>query len=147
MVTICHIDFANFQGLPVSATSLLHLFYIYRESTVFHTQGDSYKSMPKIPLTKNRQPYINFLSQIFCRLSERLYLCKNLGNKGINTTTMKINNLSDNDYCNLLKRKDAAISEYIQKRTELPLLNKRLTDSKIKSFFNTKNAQIVGPGK
>ena len=55
--------------------------------------------------------------------------------------------LSDNDYCNLLKRKDAAISEYIQKRTELPLLNKRLTDSKIKSFFNTKNAQIVGPGK
>lgn len=55
--------------------------------------------------------------------------------------------LGDNDYCNLLKRKDAAISEYIQKRTELPLLNKRLTDSKIKSFFNTKNAQIVGPGK
>ena len=55
--------------------------------------------------------------------------------------------LSDNDYCNLLKRKDAAISEYIQKRTKLPLLNKRLTDSKIKSFFNTKNAQIVGPGK
>ena len=55
--------------------------------------------------------------------------------------------LSDNDYCNLLKRKDAAISEYIQKRTELPLLNKRLTDSKIKSFFNTKNARIVGPGK
>ena len=55
--------------------------------------------------------------------------------------------LSDNVYCNLLKRKDAAISEYIQKRTELPLLNKRLTDSKIKSFFNTKNAQIVGPGK
>lgn len=55
--------------------------------------------------------------------------------------------LNDNDYCNLLKRKDAAISEYIQKRTELPLLNKRLTDSKIKSFFNTKNAQIVGPGK
>lgn len=55
--------------------------------------------------------------------------------------------LSDNDYCNLLKRKDAAISEYIQKRTELPLLNKRLTDSKIKSFFNTKNAQIIGPGK
>ena len=55
--------------------------------------------------------------------------------------------LSDNDYCNLLKRKDAAISEYIQKRTELPLLNKRLTDSKIKSFFNTKNAQIVGPGQ
>ena len=55
--------------------------------------------------------------------------------------------LSDNDYCNLLKRKDAAISEYIQKTTELPLLNKRLTDSKIKSFFNTKNAQIVGPGK
>ena len=55
--------------------------------------------------------------------------------------------LSDNDYCNLLKRKDAAISEYIQKRTELPLLNKRLTDSKMKSFFNTKNAQIVGPGK
>lgn len=55
--------------------------------------------------------------------------------------------LSDNDYCNLLKRKDAAISECIQKRTELPLLNKRLTDSKIKSFFNTKNAQIVGPGK
>lgn len=55
--------------------------------------------------------------------------------------------LSDNDYCNLLKRKEAAISEYIQKRTELPLLNKRLTDSKIKSFFNTKNAQIVGPGK
>ena len=55
--------------------------------------------------------------------------------------------LSDNDYCNLLKRKDAAISEYIQKRTGLPLLNKRLTDSKIKSFFNTKNAQIVGPGK
>ncbi|MDY3047584.1 MAG: IS1634 family transposase [Candidatus Enterosoma sp.] len=55
--------------------------------------------------------------------------------------------LSDNDYCNLLKRKDAAISEYIQKRTELPLLNKRLTDSKIKSFFNTKNAQIVRPGK
>lgn len=55
--------------------------------------------------------------------------------------------LSDNDYCNLLKRKDASIGEYIQKRTELPLLNKRLTDSKIKSFFNTKNAQIVGPGK
>ena len=55
--------------------------------------------------------------------------------------------LSDNDYFNLLKRKDAAISEYIQKRTKLPLLNKRLTDSKIKSFFNTKNAQIVGPGK
>ena len=55
--------------------------------------------------------------------------------------------LSDNDYCNLLKRKEAAISEYIQKRTELPLLNKRLTDSKIKSFFNTKKAQIVGPGK
>ena len=55
--------------------------------------------------------------------------------------------LSDNDYCNLLKRKDAAISEYIQKRTELPLLNKRLTDSKRKSFFNTKNAQSVGPGK
>ena len=97
MVTICHIDFANVQGLPVSATSLLHLFYIYRESTVFHTQGDSYKSMPKIPLTQNRQPYINFLSQIFCRLSERLYLCKNLGNKGINTTTMKINNLSERD--------------------------------------------------
>lgn len=55
--------------------------------------------------------------------------------------------LGDNDYCNLLKRKDAAISEYIQKRTELPLLNKRLTDSKIKSFFNTKNARIVVPGK
>ena len=55
--------------------------------------------------------------------------------------------LSDNDYCNLIKRKDASIGEYIQKRTELPLLNKRLTDSKIKSFFNTKNAQIVGPGK
>ena len=55
--------------------------------------------------------------------------------------------LSDNDYCNLLKRKDAAISEYIQKRTELQLLNKRLTDSKIKSYYNTKNDKIVGAGK
>ena len=55
--------------------------------------------------------------------------------------------LSDNDYCNLLKRKDAAISEYRQKGTERPLLSKRLTDSKIKSVVNTKNAQIVGPGK
>lgn len=55
--------------------------------------------------------------------------------------------LGENDYYNILKRKDAGIVEYMQKKTGLPLLNKRLTDSMIKSFFDPKNAGIENPGK
>lgn len=55
--------------------------------------------------------------------------------------------LGENDYYNILKRKDAGIGEYMQKKTGLPLLNKRLTDSMIKSFFDPKNAGIENPGK
>jgi len=46
--------------------------------------------------------------------------------------------LGENDYYNILKRKDAGIGETMQKRTGLPLLAKRLSDSKIKSFFEPK---------
>lgn len=46
--------------------------------------------------------------------------------------------LGENDYYNILKRKDAGIGEYMQKRAGLPLLAKRLSDSKIKSFFEPK---------
>jgi transposase len=55
--------------------------------------------------------------------------------------------LGENDYYNILKRKDAGIGEYMQKKTGLPLLNKRLTDSMIKTFFDPKNAGIGNPGK
>ena len=55
--------------------------------------------------------------------------------------------LGENDYYNILKRKDAGISEYMSRKTGLPLLCKRLTDSKIRSFFDPKNAGIDDPGK
>lgn len=55
--------------------------------------------------------------------------------------------LGENDYYNIMKRKDAGISEYMNKKAGLPLLRKRLTDSVIKSFFDPKNAGIGDPGK
>lgn len=55
--------------------------------------------------------------------------------------------LGENDYYNIMKRKDAGISEYMNKKTGLPLLRKRLTDSMIRSFFDPKNAGIGDPGK
>ena len=55
--------------------------------------------------------------------------------------------LGENDYYNILKRKDAGIGETMQKKMGLPLLAKRLTDGKIKSFFDPKSAGIGNPGK
>lgn len=55
--------------------------------------------------------------------------------------------LGENDYYKVLKRKDAGIGEYMQRRTGLPLLAKRLTDGMIESFFDPKKAGDGNPGK
>lgn len=50
--------------------------------------------------------------------------------------------LGDDNYFNVLKRKDAAISEYVQKVTELPLLNKSMTKNDLMTIFKRKTLPV-----
>lgn len=55
--------------------------------------------------------------------------------------------LDDDNYFNILKRKDAKISEYMQDIVGLKLLNKTMTKNNISSFFNSKKMPIETKSK